>query len=181
MATCCLPVRAMGRHFSGKVVYPALSPSSARCEWHWRNLKANLFERRGKKDSPRIRMSHGRATEDKNARSALACGSSSYRLPPAVHTETAQGAPKAAAAATALQGAFGTVIFMAETQKSQGKALPPRLFTFAQFALCLLTFSCCPAPPARVASRLRSLFISLDNSIDVVYTLFARRCAHADR
>jgi hypothetical protein len=58
---------------------------------------------------------------------------------------------KAVAAATALQGTFGTVIFMAETQKSQGKALPPRLFTFA---ICALPFDFLFTPCVPVVGRL---------------------------
>ena len=53
-------------------------------------------------------------THDENARSALECASSSYRLTPSIHTADVR-APcelKAVAAATALQGAFGTAIFV---------------------------------------------------------------------
>ena len=70
-------------------------------------------------------MSLGLATVNENARSALECGSSSYRFPPSVHTANVQGAEgKAVAAATALQGAFGTAIIIAEcteiTEKCAG-------------------------------------------------------------
>ena len=45
----------------------------------------------GKKGgSPQIRISLGLATTDDIARSALECGSSSYRLPPVIYTETVQ-------------------------------------------------------------------------------------------
>ena len=42
------------------------------------------------------------------ATSGAQCGSSSYRLPPEVHTERCMGREKAVAAATALQGFLGT-------------------------------------------------------------------------
>ena len=51
-------------------------------------------------------------TVRENARSALECGSSSYRRADVPHE------PKAVAAATALQGAFGTSIFMASEFQS---------------------------------------------------------------
>jgi len=54
-----------------------------------------------------------RTIGDENAPSALDCGSSSYRLPPSGHSANVQvGGRKAVAAATALQGAFGALIFM---------------------------------------------------------------------
>jgi hypothetical protein len=42
--------------------------------------------------SPQIPMSLRLATVDENARTALDCGSSSYRFPPSIHTANVQGA-----------------------------------------------------------------------------------------
>jgi hypothetical protein len=57
-------------------------------------------------------MSLRLATVHENARSALDCGGSSYRFPPSIRTANVQG--RAVAAATAVQSAFGTAIFIAE-------------------------------------------------------------------
>jgi hypothetical protein len=48
--------------------------------------------------------------KDGSARSALECGSSSYRFPPLVHTAKVEGMEgKAVAAATAVQGGLRTL------------------------------------------------------------------------
>ena len=71
---------------------------------------------------PQIPMRPGLATVNENARSALECGRGSYRLPPSVHTANVRGAEgKAVAAATALQGVFGTATFIPVTWRRREK------------------------------------------------------------
>ena len=72
-----------------------------------------------------------RTTEDENARSALDCGSSSYRFPPLVNTANVQG--KSGSFAAALQSALGISIFMTANRGTAHRIQAIRLEQFEKY------------------------------------------------